>query len=71
MKETLSGESFGQDINNLVFKWKKLSIMSFLQDTFLNKMIINFHMFNMRIKNGICSQISGVEIIIVKNRGLK
>ena len=26
-------------------------------------------MFNMRIKNGICSQISGVEIIIVKNRG--
>ena len=69
MEETLSGESFSQDISNLVFKWKKSNINSFLQDLFTNKMIINFHMFSPRMKNRICSQISSVEIITVKKQG--
>ena len=69
MEETLSGESLSQDISNLVFKWKKSNINSFLQDLFKNKMIINFHMFSPRMKNRICSQISSVEIITVKKQG--
>ena len=53
IKEWLSEQSFGQNIYNLFLKREKPNIKSFLHEWFLNKMMINFHIFCLKVKDRI------------------